>query len=172
MRIRYASPFAAVILLSLWLPNGLQAQDANSAPPPAQAKAAVKAFQYFSFMHDPQYASVEKIALWVVLGVAVAGLVYAMMLVGQVLGADQGTEKMRTIAEAIRLGANAYMRRQTKAIVSLVFLITVILYFASTGEGESHVSLGRALAFLVGAGFSWIVGYVGMGLAVRGNLRV
>ena len=63
--------------------------------------------------------------------VAVAGLVYAGMLVGQVLGADQGTEKMRTVARAIREGANAYLGRQFKAIVLLVFLITAILYFAT-----------------------------------------
>ncbi len=38
------------------------------------------------------------------------------MLVGQVLGADQGTEKMREVADAIREGANAYLMRQFKAI--------------------------------------------------------
>jgi K(+)-stimulated pyrophosphate-energized sodium pump len=130
-------------------------------------------FRYFAFLHDSQYRPEERIALWVILGVAVAGLLYAVMLVGQVLGADQGTEKMRNVASAIRKGANAYLGRQFKAIILLVFLITAIVYFASAGEkGSEHVSRGRAAAFFVGATFSWLVGYVGMSLAVRGNLRV
>jgi K(+)-stimulated pyrophosphate-energized sodium pump len=56
-----------------------------------------------------------------------------------------------------------------------VFLITAILYFATRsqkGPLADTVALGRALAFLMGATFSWLVGYVGMSLAVRGNLRV
>src|SRR5260370_26322305 len=61
-------------------------------------------------------------------------------------------------------------------MVLLVFLITAILYFAGMGgadtEKASVIALGRAAAFFVGATFSWLVGYVGMSLAVRGNLRV
>ncbi|MBX6315271.1 MAG: sodium/proton-translocating pyrophosphatase, partial [Isosphaeraceae bacterium] len=104
-------------------------------------------------------------------GGARGGLLYAAGLVGQVLGADQGTEKMKTVGRAIRAGANAYLYRQFKAIVLLVFLITAILYFAASEAGP-EVRLGRALAFFVGATFSWLVGFVGMSLAVRGNLRV
>jgi K(+)-stimulated pyrophosphate-energized sodium pump len=152
---------------------------AQNAPAPAPAAAgagsgaATQWHGYFTFWSDPQYSGVERWSLVVVLGIAVAGLLYAAMLVGQVLGADQGTEKMRAVGRAIKEGANAYLARQFKAIVALVFLITAILYFATTGEtGQEHVSLGRALAFLVGATFSWLVGFVGMSLAVRGNLRV
>ena len=136
-------------------------------------RAAVEAeppFQYFGFVNDPHYTTAERISLWVVLGVAFAGLIYAMMLVGQVLGADQGTERMREVAKAIRQGANAYLARQFKAIVGLVFLITAILYFTAESTGE--VAMGRAAAFFMGATFSWLVGFVGMSLAVRGNLRV
>ena len=64
---------------------------------------------------------IEQIALWVVLLIAVAGLVYAVALVGQVYGADEGTEKMREVGAAIRQGANAYLGRQFRAIVLLVF---------------------------------------------------
>jgi len=136
-------------------------------------RAAVNAeppFEYFGFVHDPHYTNAERVALWVVLAVAVAGLVYAMMLVSQVLGADQGTERMRDVAKAIREGANAYLGRQFKAIVWLVFLITAVVYF--TAESKAAVAVGRAAAFFMGATFSWTVGFVGMSLAVRGNLRV
>ena len=149
------------------LPGKLSAQQVG--PEPA-ATAAVSDFQYFAFLSDSNYDSVERVSLWVVLLIAVAGLVYAGMLVGQVVGADQGTEKMREVAAAIRIGANAYLFRQFKAIVGLVFLITAILYF--TAEAGTAVRAGRAAAFFMGATFSWLVGFVGMSLAVRGNLRV
>jgi K(+)-stimulated pyrophosphate-energized sodium pump len=176
MRHWRAISMGAIVFATLAIPGRLLAQAPAALSPdsPEAVKAPAESFQYFGFLHDPHYNAVERGALWVVLLVAVAGLVYAGMLVGQVLGADQGTEKMRTIGRAIRSGANAYLARQFKAIISLVFLITAILYFASSGgEGSSqHVSLGRALAFLVGATFSWLVGFVGMSLAVQGNLRV
>ncbi len=142
------------------------------APPGGDAPAATTAepFHYFSFLHDSNYTAIEQISLWVVLLVAVAGLVYAGMLVGQVVGADQGTVKMQEVAAAIRQGANAYLGRQFKAIIGLVFLITAILYF--TAEAQQAVAMGRAAAFFMGATFSWLVGFVGMSLAVRGNLRV
>src|SRR5439155_4266574 len=125
-----------------------------------------------SIMTDPQYGVGEKIALYLTLAVAIAGLLYAGALVGQVLGADQGTEKMRGVAAAIRQGANAYLGRQFKAIVGLVFLIMAILYFAVSSDTPAQIQLGRMLAFFMGATFSWLVGFVGMSLAVRGNLRV
>ncbi len=171
MRVRRALLMVAVVLTHLAMIPSLQAQEAAD-PPPAPANAAGESFKFFSFLTDAHYNRVEQISLWVVLGVAVAGLLYAAMLVGQVLGADQGTEKMRTVAKAIRAGANAYLGRQFKAIIGLVFLICAILYFASAGEGAEAVRVGRVLAFFVGATFSWLVGYVGMSLAVRGNLRV
>ena len=54
-------------------------------------------FKYFAFLSDPAYTGIEQIALWVVLLIAVAGLLYAVALVGQVYGADEGTEKMREV---------------------------------------------------------------------------
>ena len=83
--------------------------------------------------------------------IAVAGLGYAGMLVGQVLGADQGTEKMREVADAIREGANAYLMRQFKALVPLVFLITADpLLRHGRGDRRGASSAGR-LAFAAGA---------------------
>jgi len=124
----------------------------------------------FGFLTDPHYNLLEKVALWLVLLVALAGLVYAAGLVGQVIGADQGTERMRAVAAAIRQGARAYLSRQFRAVFPLMLLITVILW-AITGRAGA-VALGRAAAFFIGAMFSWLVGFVGMSLAVQGNLRV
>ncbi len=139
--------------------------------PPAPADAASRTeFHFFSFMSDPAYDIYEQIALWLVLGVAVAGLAYAGWLVTQVIGADEGTPKMREVGAAIRQGANAYLARQFRAIILLVFILTGLIW--ATTEGTSQVAVGRAAAFFAGATFSWLVGFVGMSLAVRGNLRV
>ncbi|MBV8399940.1 MAG: sodium/proton-translocating pyrophosphatase, partial [Acetobacteraceae bacterium] len=166
-----AFSMAALLMAAVAIPGWLLA--AEAAPATTPATVPEQGFRLFGFLTDPHYDAMERGALWVVLGVAVAGLLYAAMLVGQVVGADQGTLKMQTVARAIRAGANAYLGRQFKAIILLVFLITAILYFANPAEkGQEHVSLGRALAFFLGATFSWLVGYVGMSLAVRGNLRV
>ncbi|MGA8348165.1 MAG: sodium/proton-translocating pyrophosphatase, partial [Isosphaeraceae bacterium] len=112
----------------------------------------------------------ERIGLILTLVIAFSGLVYAGMLVSQVLGADQGTQRMRDVADAVREGAWAYLMRQAVALLPLVFLVTAILYF--TAETSGAVQVGRAAAFFLGAVFSWLVGFVGMNLAVRGNLRV
>jgi K(+)-stimulated pyrophosphate-energized sodium pump len=189
-RWRYIG-FAAVALVVLALPGRLPAQgdaqkgvapapDAKKAVPapavggPAEpsATASEKPFPWFAFMSDPAYGLVEQIALWLVLAVAIAGLLYAGGLVGQVLGADEGTERMRDIGAAIRQGANAYLARQFKAIILLVFLLAALIWATAESGSATQVAWGRAAAFIMGATFSWMVGFVGMSLAVRGNLRV
>lgn len=175
MRRWRALSVLALVCAALTTPGRVLAQNAAPAPEPAAASAAATPaheFKYFSFLTDSTYSNVERYSLWIVLGVAVAGLLYAGMLVGQVVGADEGTEKMKTVARAIKAGANAYLGRQFKAIILLVLIIAGLLWAVSGGEGQAHVAMGRAGAFFMGAAFSWIVGYVGMSLAVRGNLRV
>ncbi|MEO0225593.1 MAG: sodium-translocating pyrophosphatase [candidate division WOR-3 bacterium] len=112
----------------------------------------------------------EIIAIWSVLGVAIAGLLYALFLTLQILRADQGDEKMRKISNAIKVGANTYLNRQFRAIAFLIVILAILLYFTTT-QGP-HIALGRAGAFLMGSIFSALVGYIGMGMAVRGNVRV
>ncbi|MEN6407355.1 MAG: sodium-translocating pyrophosphatase, partial [Thermoguttaceae bacterium] len=115
----------------------------------------------------------EKIALVTNVVIALAGLAYALMLVGQVMRADKGTKKMQEIAQAVREGANAYLYRQFSVVGVLIILITVLLYFGAKASGlaEAFCS-GRAIAFFVGSLFSATVGFVGMRLATVGNLRV
>jgi K(+)-stimulated pyrophosphate-energized sodium pump len=146
----------------------------GTLPPLPEAPGPAKELRLFGFWNDPAYNFWEKTSLLVVLGIAIAGLVYAVGLVNQVIGADQGTERMREIAAAVREGAKAYLLRQFKAIILLVFLLTGVIWATaeSAGPSASMVAIGRAAAFLMGAFFSWLVGIVGMSLAVRGNLRV
>jgi len=119
----------------------------------------------------------ERVALIAVLLVAVAGLLYAGMLVKQVKRAEQGTSRMQEIARAVREGANAYLAAQFRKIGPLIIVITIALFFTKcnpfTGDySHFEFAVGRAGAFLVGSLFSWTVGFVGMRLATTGNLRV
>jgi K(+)-stimulated pyrophosphate-energized sodium pump len=125
--------------------------------------------QLFSVMADPTFSGWERVALWAVLGTAVLGLLYAAFLARQVLRKDQGTEAMQKISLAIRIGANAYLRQQFRAILMLILVLTGILYFTA---GEQHIAIGRSCAFLMGSIFSAAVGFIGMNMAVQGNVRV
>ncbi|HEY2147231.1 MAG TPA: sodium/proton-translocating pyrophosphatase, partial [Pirellulales bacterium] len=105
--------------------------------------------------------------------VALAGLGYALMLVGYVRRADQGTARMQEIARAVREGADAYLFRQFRVVGLLILIITAVLYWAADKSGlAKEISIGRAAAFFVGSVFSATVGFIGMRLATVGNLRV
>jgi K(+)-stimulated pyrophosphate-energized sodium pump len=107
---------------------------------------------------------------FVVLGVALAALAIAVALRAQVLSQSEGTEKMREIAGAVQEGAAAYLARQFRTLsyfVGIVFFLLLALPADTTS-----LRVGRSIFFLVGAGFSALVGYNGMWLAVRANVRV
>ena len=118
----------------------------------------------------PPLSSFENLALYVILGISLVALAYAYMLVRGVLSKDEGTEQMREISLAIREGANAYLTRQFKTLIVFVAIVTVALLPLEAPDWGIKIS--RSVAFLVGAGFSAITGAVGMGLAVRANVRV
>nr|HPK72123.1 sodium-translocating pyrophosphatase [Vicinamibacterales bacterium] len=168
---RVKSWWPVVLLLGFgaalfWRPAGAAlaaaAQDAGHAP---------GAFRFFSPFTDPRFSAVEQVALLVVLAIAVAALLYAAALYRQVNRAGSGSPKMQEVASAIREGANSYLAAQFRRLAPLIALITILLALSYTGH-ESAFRWGRAGAFLVGALFSWTVGFVGMRLATTGNLRV
>ena len=107
--------------------------------------------------------------VYVILGISLAALAIAYALRAQVLAQDEGTAKMQEIAAAVQEGAAAYLARQFKTL-SVFVAIVVVLLFAL--PGETDIKIGRSIFFLVGAGFSALVGYNGMWLAVRANVRV
>jgi len=114
----------------------------------------------------------EQTALSSIIIVAFGALVYAILLARQVLREPQGSGKMLDIWGAIKEGANAYLRRQFKSILLLVGILAVVLYFSADLAGQTFtISLGRASAFLMGALFSAMVGFLGMNMAVQGNIR-
>ena len=101
--------------------------------------------------------------------VAVAALVMAGLFRREVLAASEGTEKMRAIALAIQEGAAAYLNRQFRTLAVFVVLVFGVLFLL---PGDTGVRIGRSLFFILGAAFSAAIGYFGMSLAVRANVRV
>ncbi len=114
--------------------------------------------------------------LVVVVGViAILAVAIAMVFRGQVLAANDGTENMKTIASAVQEGASAYLNRQfrTLSIFAVVaFLLLFLLPAHSDGDNQTTLKIFRSVFFLVGAGFSALIGYLGMWLATRANVRV
>lgn len=131
----------------------------------------------------------EIFAIWAVLGIAILGLAYAVFLRSQILREDRGTAKMQEVWNAIKDGADAYLRRQLRSILPLIAILTIALFFSvyivppspealERFEGTDPntvrlwIGIARALAFVMGAGFSLAVGQIGMRMAVEGNVRV
>jgi K(+)-stimulated pyrophosphate-energized sodium pump len=106
---------------------------------------------------------------YIVLGISLAALAIAYGLRAQVLAASDGTAKMREIAEAIQEGAAAFLARQFR---TLSFFVVIVFFLLFALPGDTEIRVGRSIFFLLGAAFSALVGYNGMWLAVRANVRV
>ncbi|MBC7871313.1 MAG: sodium-translocating pyrophosphatase [Chitinophagaceae bacterium] len=191
--------------------------------------------------------STENTLILVVLGIAIAGLLYAALLARQILAESKGSAKMQEVWGYIKTGANAYLRSQLRIIAILIVVLVVVLFFsvyvvnptpyaierfcpdvaeqarasvddeairtgvqtvnpgitadeltllqnnavvyaeeaaivraglgdiagiAACETARTTTAFGRAGAFLMGAIFSAMVGFIGMNMAVQGNVRV
>jgi len=118
----------------------------------------------------PELEGGNLILVVVVALIALGALGMAAMFRSQVLAAGEGTDNMKTIAQAVQEGANAYLTRQFRTL-GIFAAVAFVVLFALPADDIS-VRIGRSIFFLVGAGFSAAIGYLGMSLAVRANLRV
>ncbi|HUI48464.1 MAG TPA: sodium/proton-translocating pyrophosphatase, partial [Acidimicrobiia bacterium] len=126
---------------------------------------------------------------WVILlgsvATALLALTVGFFLMRTVLAADEGTEKMKEIAKAIQEGAMAYLKRQFKTIALILVPLAAIVFLTSTkvktdilASNPGQVALTyaqsgffRTGAFVLGCFMSGLTGFIGMSLAVRGNVR-
>jgi len=106
---------------------------------------------------------------YIVLAISLAALAIAYGLRAQVLAASDGTPKMREIAEAVQEGAAAFLSRQFR---TLSYFVVIVFFLLFALPGDAEIRVGRSIFFLLGAAFSALVGYNGMWLAVRANVRV
>jgi K(+)-stimulated pyrophosphate-energized sodium pump len=102
--------------------------------------------------------------------IALGALGMAAMFRTEVLAAGEGTDGMKNIALAVQEGANAYLARQFRTLA--IFAAVAFFVLLALPADDAWVRIGRSIFFLVGAAFSGTVGYLGMSLAVRANLRV
>src|SRR5690349_97250 len=102
--------------------------------------------------------------------IALAALGLAAMFRNEVQSADEGTDNMKNIAQAVQEGANAYLTRQFRTLG--IFAAVAFVALLALPADDWAVRFGRSAFFLVGAGFSASIGYLGMSLAVKANVRV
>src|SRR5665647_2359308 len=106
----------------------------------------------------------------VVAVIAVVALIMGVIFRRQVLAADPGTAKMQEIGQAVEEGAHAYLARQFKTLS--VFVVIVFFLLMALPADTAGIRFGRSGFFVLGAIFSAAVGYFGMSLAVKANVRV
>ena len=106
----------------------------------------------------------------VVAVIAAVALTMGVIFRRQVLAADPGTAKMQEIGDAVEEGAHAYLARQFKTLS--VFVVIVFFLLMALPADTAGIRFGRSGFFVLGALFSAAVGYFGMSLAVKANVRV
>ncbi len=120
-----------------------------------------------------------------VLVIAVISLIYAFLLFRNVMSEGKGTDAMIRVWTAVKEGADAYLGQQLRTILPFIGILVFALFGSvwisqPTPEAKEMfgdnaritIAFGRAIAFVLGASFSLIVGQLGMRMAVQGNIRV
>ena len=133
----------------------------------------------------------DKTWLYICLFAGIVGIAAGLLLARNVLAFDQGTAKMKEIAQAVQEGAEAFLGRQFRAIAMIIIPLAVLIFFTATQvvktgphglpvyeNGHQVIALTfaqdgiyRVICFLFGAAFSGLTGFIGMSIAVRGNVR-
>jgi K(+)-stimulated pyrophosphate-energized sodium pump len=121
------------------------------------------------------------ILLPLVLGLSVVALIVAGWLTRWVMSKDTGTPQMRAISDAIKEGAEAFLRRQNRTIALMAVLLAAVIYILygfvrkheqfDPVDDPKKLALWITVSFLLGAICSVIAGYVGMWVSIRANIR-
>jgi K(+)-stimulated pyrophosphate-energized sodium pump len=110
--------------------------------------------------------------LWIAMGVGVLALVAALLLARAVIASDAGTVEMQAISNAIREGAEAFLRRQYMTIGAIALVLAVVVFVGYTlSPRTSPYALKTVVSFLVGAVCSGLAGFTGMYCSIRANIR-
>ncbi|PIP57716.1 sodium-translocating pyrophosphatase, partial [Candidatus Woesebacteria bacterium CG22_combo_CG10-13_8_21_14_all_39_10] len=106
---------------------------------------------------------IQLIALFAAPIIALFALGYGIYLTKSVLKDSEGSEKLQQIGRAVREGAMSYLKKQFSVVFPIMAVLAVIIFFT--------LGKGIAVTFLMGAIFSALIGYFGMWIAVRANVR-
>ena len=101
--------------------------------------------------------------LYLISFTGILAVAYSYLLSGQIISSSPGNSRMQEIAEAIQIGAKAYLNRQYKTIAIVgVLVLAIVTYFFNYLVG---------LGYFIGAFLSGVAGYVGMLISVKANVR-
>ncbi len=101
--------------------------------------------------------------LYLISFTGILAVAYSYLLSGQIISSSPGNSRMQEIAEAIQIGAKAYLNRQYKTIAIVgIIVLAVVTYFFSYLVG---------FGYFIGAFLSGVAGYVGMLISVKANVR-
>ncbi|MBI4441393.1 sodium-translocating pyrophosphatase [Candidatus Woesearchaeota archaeon] len=109
--------------------------------------------------------------LGLVFSISFIALLFAAWLVRDVLRRDTGTPSMQAISDAIKEGAEAFVKRQYKTIAILSVLVALLLFGIYVYTGRMELAVKTSIGFLFGALCSAIAGIFGMYISVRANIR-
>ena len=119
--------------------------------------------------------------LGLILAISVLGLAFAGYLIKWVLARDTGTPAMREVSDAIKAGAEAFLRRQNKTIATMAAGLACVIFiiYGFVRQHESvrphrhglELAFWTTLSFVLGAICSVAAGYVGMWVSIRTNVR-
>jgi K(+)-stimulated pyrophosphate-energized sodium pump len=110
--------------------------------------------------------------LLAVLAISLLSLLVAGLLARFVVAQDIGTPQMQKISNAIKQGAEAFIRRQNKTILLLALVLAVIIYKGYYfGKGDGILARRMTISFVAGALCSVLAGFSGMWVSIRSNIR-
>jgi K(+)-stimulated pyrophosphate-energized sodium pump len=107
--------------------------------------------------------------IYLVPAMGVIGLLYTFVKFAWVSKQDAGTDRMKEISRYIAEGAMAFLKAEWKILTYFVVIAAVLLAFMGSRNDKSHWSI--AVAFIIGAFFSALAGYIGMRIATKANVR-
>jgi len=99
----------------------------------------------------------------------VLGLVYTLIKFFWVSKQDAGTDRMKEISQHIAEGAMAFLKAEWKILAYFALIVALLLGFMGSRSETSHWSI--AIAFVIGAFFSALAGFIGMKAATKANVR-
>ena len=134
----------------------------------AIAAVAILLLIVFPAMAQDTTGAGSRDLVWVVLVCSILALLFCVYLVASILRKDEGTDKMKEIAAAVRVGANAYLKRQYIAVAVFFVVAFIILVLMAWGK---YLRWPVPFAFLRGGIFSGLCGYIGMMVATRASAR-
>src|SRR5437868_10959220 len=121
------------------------------------------------------------LALPLIFVFSVGSLFVAGYLISWVLRRDTGTPAMREISNAIKEGAEAFLRRQNTTILLLAAMLAALIFVLYAFVRSHHdfdpvptalrLAFWTTLSFLLGAACSVVAGYIGMWISIRSNIR-